>query len=108
MSAVQHVLPFPAHLARAPHHSGGLLDKATWDRCWVQAHVADWWREVEPEAAEAAAREMMEVLGIDALAKVLEQNADAIGVLRAMLASLIEADRRLAAAADRVLQSRGM
>ena len=102
------ILPFPTHLARPPLPSSGLLDRSTWDRCFAQANAAEQFRDMADQRADATVHRMVATFGAQAIADALERNAAAIGTLRAIVASLVEDDRRLAAAADRLLQAEGI
>ena len=82
------IFAFPSERARPPAPSNGLLDRASWDRMWVADMIVD--------------------QGADSVARILDENAASVSALRGVVASLTEADRRLAAAADRYLQQEGV
>lgn len=99
---------FPTSRARAPSGSSDLLDKGAWDRGFLAAHVADQFREATPDQAAARLGVLVETLGTAGVARILEENAGALALLRGVVASLAESDRRIAAAADRLLRAEGL
>ena len=101
------ILPFPTDRVRAPFECE-LYEKRTMDRCFIAASVANQYRILTPGEASAVVANVINERGAEVIAHVLEQNAAAIVTLRAVLASLIEADRRIATAADSILQARGI
>ena len=100
-----HVIAFPTSRARAPFD---LLDKGAWDRSFLAAHVAAQYREAAPEKAAARLADLAATRGKAGIARMLEENAGALALLRGVVASLVESDRRIAAAADQLLRAEGL
>ena len=97
------VITFPVARTRPPTASH-LLDPYLWNRTHAAASFADLFRAASIDEAVAGMREMT----FSALAHLLEDNTIAIATLRAVIASLIESDRRMATAADALLRQRGL
>ncbi|MDR3461722.1 MAG: hypothetical protein P4L76_05330 [Beijerinckiaceae bacterium] len=88
-------MPFQARHTRAPAVPG----KEQWDTCFVIARVAAQFRDLEPAEVESSLAELISDMGVGTVARMLEDNTSAISMLRGVLASLMEADRRMAVAA---------
>ncbi len=102
------VIAFPSERARAPAFAGPLLDKGAWDRSFLAALVASGFREAEPAEISAQLADLVAIRGAGSVARILEENAGALALLRGVVASLAESDRRIAAAADRLLRAEGL
>ena len=102
------ILAFPSERTRPPAPRNGLLDRASWDRMFVAARVADQFRASDAGQIVTSVAQMIGDQGAASVARILEENAAALAALRGVVASLTEADRRLAAAADRYLQQESL
>ncbi len=98
------VLIFPLARARPSKATSNLFDAQVATRCFHAASVANRYRATSQGDAVAGLRTM----GVVSIANLLEENALAITTLRAVLASLLESDRRIAAAADALLRQQGL
>ena len=98
------ILTFPAERARPPAPSNGLLDKASWARRLTTALVAEQFR---GDNADGLVAQMILEYGADSIARMLSENAATLSALRAVVANLAEADRRIAAGAARWLDEKG-
>ena len=98
------ILAFPSERVRPSAPNNGLLDKVAWTRRLTTALVADQFR---GDDAEGQVAQMILEHGADSIVRILDENAATLSALRAIVANLAEADRRIAAGAARWLDETG-
>ncbi len=101
-----HIIPFPTERTRPPAASSRRLDAHEWWRCFSVAWALEPYG--DSAAADGAIVAMIAEGSPAGVARLLEESAGALALLRGVVASLAAADRRVAAAADRLLRAEGL